>query len=169
MPIDGDYRPGSRHVFCAIVDQGAVEKHMGSGAVERFLYKVYDKASGRKVGHLWLNKTADAKQLSDVPFGAIVQFEAEVAQYRASKTLYELRNISKVVVVRAPTLERVFEMYADKDHDRLRRGVNHREDHCALCGKKTHDNRFRGYSKFGKAAEFCSTLCRESYVKAQYL
>jgi hypothetical protein len=167
MPIDGNYTPGERRMFCAVVDQGAVESHMRTGAVERYLYVIYDRVTGRNVGHLWLNKTRDAEQLKDIPFGAIVQFEAEVAEYRARNGLFELRNISQVKQLRKPTLSRVLEMHVAKDADRVRRGLNYRVGVCSHCGSSTESDIYRGYSSKGVASEFCSLKCRTQYLKTQ--
>jgi hypothetical protein len=166
MPIDGSYIPGERKVFCAVIDQAAVEKHMLTNAVERYLYAIYDKETGRNVGHLWLNKTKDANQLKDIPFGAIVQFEAEVAEYRARNDLFELRNISQVKMLRKPTLARVLEMHDAKDADRVRRGLNFKVGVCAQCGSPTASDIYRGYSSKGMASEFCTKECRTQYLKA---
>lgn len=164
MPIDGDYKPGERRLFCAVIDQAAVESHMRTGAVERYLYAIYDKESGRNVGHLWLNKSKDANQLKDIPFGAIVQFEAEIAEYRARSDLYEVRNISNVKMVRKPTLARVLEMHDAKDADRVRRGLNFKVGVCAQCRSPTASDKYRGYNRKGMAQEFCSKGCRTEYL-----
>jgi hypothetical protein len=166
MPIDGDYKPGERRMFCAVVDQGAIESHMRTGAVERYLYAIYDRSNGRNVGHLWLNKTKDAEQLKDIPFGAIVQFEAEIAEYRARNGLFELRNISQVKQIRKPTLARVLEMHDAKDVDRVRRGLNFKVGVCTQCRSSTESDIYRGYSSKGIAKEFCSKGCRTQYLKA---
>jgi hypothetical protein len=166
MPIDGNYKHGERRRFCAIVDQGAIERNMKSGQVERYLYAVYDRVTGRNVGHLWLNKTADAIQLKDVPFGAIVEFEAEVAYYRNRSDLFELRNISMVKVLRPATFERVMKMHEDKDRDRIRRGVRQSNANCK-CGGKAKSDRYRGYDRHGKAYEFCSDKCRKEFLRGE--
>ncbi len=164
MPIDGEYKPGERIQVCAVIDQAATESHMRTGAVERYLYAVYDRISGRNIGHLWLNRTSDANQLKDIPFGAIVQFEAEVAEYRARNGLFELRNISQVKLLRKPTLARVLEMHEAKDKDRIRRGISPRREMC-VCGKPAGTDRFRGYDSSGKSHEFCSEACRTKFLQ----
>lgn len=162
MALSGNINVGERKKFTAVVDQIAIETRMGTANVERFLQAVYVGES--HIGHLWVNKSNDALKFKDVPFGAYVEFDAEVAPYRG-KYAMEIRNIENVKVLEAPTMRVIVDLLRQKDADRARRGINNIGGVCAKCGKPAKSNRFRGYNRKGIAKEFCSEGCRYDYLK----
>lgn len=159
------YTPGQRVQVVVVVDQVSTEVNGSTGELERFLYAVYDKTTGKLLGHSWLNKTKDSIQLQKYPFGTVVEFETEIGPYRARDGRGELLNISGVTLVRKPTLQLVQVMHTSKDEDRVKNGHLHpTKKACRTCGKPAKDTRWRGCANTGRFVEFCSEKCRTAYL-----